>query len=414
MAGAGLVYASGLDAAELNPANLARSAGWHVAVVELGTSGLFTGTTLADFQAIMGAGGDANTDAVAALGRLPDDGFSIEAAVEGVTLASVAGAVGVPRPGSPYPTVGVAVGPYALRIRSQVLTTGNVSRELADLAVNGFEEERLQEYAVRNTAFRVASFSEITFAYGYQLDRLAFGAAIRRVQGHRLTQIRLFEPEIDLNAQTMSLSGVAVESPGGSGFGIDLGVTLDLGPGLRWSMAIENATQRMTWDEDLRVHEATYTDDDFDAADFGDLVDRFRASSLDPSSVSLPVYETAQGLLEDAYFPTFVRAGVGWADSGTHVELVATAVAPKGRQRSSWDQRLSLGLEQRLRVVTLRGGYARGEAGLRAIAAGVGFGPWGPVEVEAGIGSISGTGPGDVPYDGVHGSLGISVRRGGS
>ena len=411
MAGAGMIYATGIDAAEQNPANLGTAEGWEVSLLELGGSGLFTGTTLGDFVDIVGAGG---TGDPALVQRLPDAGFALETSSDGFFIATAAKATDKPGPGSPYPSFGVAYGPFALKVRSRLLTTGSVSKEVADLLVNGFEEERLQDYAVKNTGFRVASFSEVSLAYGYRLGLFGFGAAARRIQGHKLSQIRLFEPEIDLNAQSFTLTGVAVESPGGSGWALDLGMTLDLGPDLRWSLAMQNAFQRMSWNEDLTAHEATFTDADFDSADVDDILGRFTPSPLDPSAVSLAVYEASRGLFDEAFFPTIVRAGVGWeAATGTRVELVGTADAPRGRQRSVWDDRISLGVEQTLPVVTLRLGYARGEDGLRALAGGLAL-ALGPVDLEAGVGTISGTGADGAVHDGLHGSLGLSVRMAGS
>ena len=133
-------------------------------------------------------------------------------------------------------------------------------------------------------------------------------------------------------------------------------------PFFKVALAAQNIAQRMTWDDALRSHEATFTDDDFDSADLTELLDRFADTPLDPSGVSLPTFEAARGLFTQAYFPTVYRAGVGWEGiHGTRVELDASAVSPRGRQSAPWEQRVSAGVEQRLKFLVLRGGYALAE-----------------------------------------------------
>ena len=261
-----------------------------------------------DLVEIATAGGSGDASVVS---RLPADGFRFSSAMEGFATSRAASAAEVPQPGSPLPSVGISVGPFALRARSRVLAEAAMSRELADLTVNGFNPERIQEYAVRGTSFRVASFSEVTASWGHRVgDLIAFGVGLRMVQGHTLSQGRFFEPEVDLDDESLRVTGVSVEAPGGSGYGVDMGLAVDLGGGVRVSLAGSNVIQKMTWEEALVAHEATFTDTDFDEADFADLIDRFEERAIDPTSASLEVYEAARGLFDDSFFPA--RSGRGW------------------------------------------------------------------------------------------------------
>ena len=428
MGGAGMVFASGVDAIEWNPANLALEGGWNVSVGEVGGAALLSGITFDDLQDIYDAGGAGGFD----VSNVPAGGLAFSTVTEGFTTARLASMGDLPRPGSPFPSIGVTVGPFGLRVRSRVQGEFRLSREVVDLMVNGFEPAQIQDYRVGNTGFRTASFSEITAGYGTVLgDRLALGVGARYVKGHSLTEGRFFEPVVDLVNETVDVAGVAVESAGGNGYAVDFGLALDLLAGLRVSASGTNVIQKMTWDESLISHEATFRGcsnpgtascpdgDDFES-DIEDLIDRFQSQPVDPDAVSLPVYFTAQDLFRGAFFPTVFRLGVGWRAGGTAIELVGSSVSPRGRQHSQWDERVSLGVEQRLWIFTFRAGAAKGTDGLQALSGGLGLG-LGPVTLDVGGGLMSGgfelteslVTPEDVDYAGGHVTVSLQVRGGG-
>ncbi|MDH3227570.1 MAG: hypothetical protein OEM67_10855, partial [Thermoleophilia bacterium] len=348
MGGAGMVFSSGVDAIEWNPANLALGGGWNVSVGEVGVAALLSGVTFEDLQDIVDASGSGNS---ALLARIPASGLSLATVTEGFATARAASSGDVPQPGSPLPSIGITVGQLGLRVRSRVLGEARLSKEIVDLIVNGFDPAQIQNYRVGNTGFRTTSFSEITAGYGSILGaRLALGVGVRYVQGHSLTEGRFFGPVVDLVNETVEVTGVAVESTGGSGYGVDVGAALDLIAGLRVSASATNVIQKMSWDDALIGHEATFigcnnpgtpscpNGDDFDL-EFEELIDRFQGRPIDPGSVSIPVYQTAQELFRGAFFPTVFRLGAGWRAGGTIVELVGATVSPRGRQRSQWDER---------------------------------------------------------------------------
>ena len=404
MAGAGLLFATGLDAAEWNPANLAWSKGWDISLFEFGAAGLLTGTTIQDLIDI--------DDAV--VSRLPADGITLSTTLEGFAVANATSIADVPEVGSPIPTVGIAIGPVALRVRSRVMAEAHMSKELVDLTVNGYNPERIREYAVRNTSFRAASFTEITLGYGVTIgERLALGLGLRSVMGHSLSQGRFFEPIVDLAEESLAVTGAAVEAPGGSGYGFDLGMALDVGAGVRVSLVGTNLMQRMTWDEELVAHQAVFSDSDFDDdVDIPELIDRFEDMSVEAQGVSLAVFEASRGLFEQSYFPMTIRTGIGWTAGGTSIELVGVAVSPRGRQHNAWDERVSAGVEQRLGFLTLRAGYSAANDGLTSVAGGLGLG-FGPVKLEVSAGRLSGDLDG-IDYDGAQVTIALSVRGGGS
>jgi hypothetical protein len=437
MGGAGMVFSSGVDAIEWNPANLALDGGWSVALGEVGAAALFTGVTLQDVQDIVDAEGSGNATLLA---RIPASGIALSTVTEGFATARAASSADVPQPGSPYPTIGATLGSFGLRVRSRVLMDVRLSKEIVDLIVNGFDPALIQDYRVGDTGFRTTSFSEITAGYGTILgERLALGVGARYVKGHTLVEGRFFEPVLDLVAETVELTGVAIEAPGGSGIGLDVGLALDLASGVRVSVSGTNVIQKMSWDDALVAHEAVYTaceptnvgsnpsqcvndptrQNDFEL-EFDQLIDRFDGQRLDPAGASLPVYQTSLGLFPGAFFPTVFRLGVGWRAGGTVVELVGTSVSPRGRQHTQWDERVSLGVEQRLGLLTLRAGAAKGTDGVQAVNGGLGLG-LGPVALDVSGGLMSGgfdfteglVSPENVEYAGGHVTISLTVRGGG-
>ena len=363
---------------------------------------------------------------------LPESGVRFGTSSEGFLTSFAAEQADLPKPGSPLPTLGVAYGNMGVRVRSHVMTETTVSKELMELMCAGFDPAQIQEYQVGNTGFRTASFSEITAGYGTTIGgRLAVGVGVRYVVGHSLTQGRFFEPVVDLTNETIEVTGVAVESTGGSGYGLDVGLALDLVAGLRVSVSGTNVVQKMTWDDELISHEAVYVGcspgapgcagDDFEDLDFEEFINRFEEQPIGAgSSVSLPVYQTAQELFRAAYFPTIFRAGAGWRSGGTSVELVGISVSPRGRQHTDWDERISLGVEQWLWIFGLRAGGALGSDGLQAVNGGIAL-RFGPVNLDISGGVMSGgfdfasgvVAPESVDYTGAHLTVGLQLKGGG-
>lgn len=427
-----MVYARGVDAIEWNPANLVLESGWNISLGEVGTSALVTGADMQGLQDMFEFelpmfGGGATATQQQAVDALPASGLALATVSEGYLAGQAASSSdgGIPDPGEGFPSIGVAWGQFGVRIRSRVMADARLSKELVDLIVNDFDPTKIDEYQVGNTGFRSVSFSEITAAYGTMLgERMALGVGVRYVKGHKLTEGRFFEPVLDLVNETAEFNSVAIEAPGGSGYGVDVGFALDLLAGVRVSASATNIIQKMTWDDALIAHEATFFACDCPQSDFDgdveDLFDMYQAGPVDPGSMSLYVAETLQDLFPGAFFPTVFRAGVGWRAGGTAVELVGASVSPQGRQHNQWDERISLGLEQRLWFLTLRAGGAKGSDGIQVLSGGIGLGV-GPVELDLSAGMMSGgfelasgfVAPEDVEYAGGHVTASLQIMGGG-
>jgi len=408
MGGGGMVFATGVEAVEWNPANLGWAGGWNISLFELGAVGLGDGATVDDLGLIFGV---QDGDVAGAVNRLPASGIRFSTVTEGFATSLGAQEASIPEPGSPLPTIGIAVGPVAFRIRSRVFADATISKELADLIGNGFEEENLQNYAVGNTGWRTTSLTEYTLSYGTSIGALSIGVGGRYVQGHGLVDGQFFEPEIDLNNQTLLIRSVAVESQSGTGYGLDVGLSIDLPGGFRVGASGTNVAQKMEWDGDLVAWTAEYTDEDFDTFEIEDFFNAFDDQPLDPNGVSLAVFEAGSGLFDQSYFPQVYRGGVGWQAGGTTLEASGIVVSPSGRFSSPWDERISFGFEQKIPVLTLRAGYAIGQESLTTYTAGLGL-RLGPVHIEASGGKFNGAREAG-PWDGYYGSVGLQVKGGG-
>jgi len=409
MGGGGMVFATGVDAVEWNPANLGWAGGWNLSVFELGAVGLGDGATIDDLGLIFGY---EDGDVAGAVNGLPASGIRFATVTEGFATSYGAKEASIPEPGSPLPTIGLAVGPVAFRIRSRVFANATLSKELADLIGNGFDQQNLQNYAVGNTGWRTTSLTEYTLSYGTSIGALSIGVGGRYVQGHGLVDGRFFEPEIDLNNETLLIRSVAVEAQSGTGYGLDMGLSIELPAGFRLAASGTNVAQKMEWDDNLVAWTAEYTDSDFDAdLDIEDFFNRFDDQPLDPNGVSLAVFEAGGELFEQSYFPQVYRGGFGWQAGGTTLEASGIVVSPRGRFSSPWDERLSFGVEQKIPVLTVRAGYAIAQESLKTYTAGLGL-RLGPVHVEASGGKFSGTRTAG-PWDGYYGSVGLQVKGGG-
>ena len=416
MGGGGMVFATGVEAVEWNPANLAWSGGWNISLYELGAVGLGDGATIDEVRTILGDD-QTGLNVSSVIAGLPASGIHFAGVSEGFATAYGADLANIPQPGSPMPTVGIAVGSVAFRIRSRVFSDFVLSKPLADLVGNGFQEERLLDYAVGDTGWRTVSLTEYTVAYGTQLGGLlSIGVGGRYVKGHKLLDGRFFEPQINMTAQSFTMQSVAVESSGGSGYGLDVGLSLDLPGGLRASASGTNVVQKMTWNEGLTAHIATFSDEDFDEdinpdLDYEDFFNRFVGQPVDPTSVSQAVFIAGESLFEQSYFPQIYRGGLGWQAGGTTIEATGVLVSPRGRFSSPWDERVSFGIEQKIPVLTLRGGYGIAQEGLSTYSAGVAL-RLGPVHLEGSAGKFNGER--DLgPWEGYYGSVGLQIKGGG-
>ena len=258
-------------------------------------------------------------------------------------------------------------------LRQHTVLSALVSRELIDLAVNGFNPDQINEYAAKSTAIRSFTLTSATVSFSKRYsERLTGGFGIRYVRGKKLLTGRVFEPEIDVDNGLLSASAAAIEARGGNGWGLDLGVTYQLAPTLYASLAIQNVWQRMHWSEQLWVSQSALSQDDFGASDLRTIINRFKASELDVNAATLEAYFTSQDFYEGAFFPRITRAGIGWrAGNGTELQLTGARSWGRGTLIPARPDRVAAGVHYPWKLLRLRSGFALEQGGTRQIAFGI-------------------------------------------
>lgn len=393
MAGAYAGLARGYEAAAWNPALLGMKGQprWSFALPALDISATMLGPNVFDMFDVMRKGDDlTDADRQKLLDAIPGSGLELRANGRGNWA-------------------GLSFGPVALGIASTGLVSGNIGRELIDLMLyvrqyGDIDPTRLTDYRVGNTIARAAAYTTISAAYGHAIDLpivpfpLSVGIGGRYIIGHELQRGRIFEPTVDLDRQDIDISVLAVRSKGGSGYTMDLGLAAQPLPWLTISLAVDNLGQKMTWDEEIELRGQEFSGKEFSDMGISDLMDRFEPRPFDPTGAQLGAYELARDLFIQSYFPRTVRAGVGIQSRTTGTVLGATysSIQGKGDLHSGWPKYASVGIEQKLPLlsfITLRGGYATSMDGASALTGGFGLG-LGPLNLTTALIKTDGHGEG--------------------
>jgi hypothetical protein len=343
MAGAYTGIARGNEALFFNPANLALPGNpyWSVAFPQVVATGTVVGPGIGDIDAIRNYRNQGQSRRDELLATIPDEGGELGFEARAPLFSLQRGGFGM------------AVG---------FVSTGDhtVGRDLVELLFNGYEEGRL-DYQVGNTSGRRATYMDVAAAYGHVVGPLSVGVTAHYYHGRGVVRTQLFEPRYDLAGRDIEVHYVGVNSPGGSGYGIDLGAAFQPTPTLTLSASMANAFAHMNWSKDLRVRESTLRKADFDNSDVIDILDRYEQSerNFDAAGESLAVRRTAEGLLEGAVFPATLRAGLGWQPArGTDVGVSVSSKLTEGRLSGGWDRSLGVGVQQKIPLATVRAGYS--------------------------------------------------------
>ncbi|MEX0912167.1 MAG: hypothetical protein WD737_10285 [Gemmatimonadota bacterium] len=360
MGGAYMGVARGYEAVFLAPGNfgLADAPVWSFGFPQVALGSTLVGpefTDLPDFLDFDDVGESRQTELLA---LIPNSGTAGEFSFRAPIAALSSGGLGV---GIAYNAVG----------------RHTLSRDLAELLLEGYEEGRT-DYAVGNTFGERASYWDLAVGYGRNLGRLSVGATAHYIRGGTIVRSRMFEPRIFLATQDIEVDYVGVLARGGSGYGLDLGAAYIVSPNVTMSAAVSNAVSGMDWSEDLLLRDLTLDREMIDNATPRDLLNRYEATErpLEPTSAPSRAVQTAQGLYDEAEPPAVSRIGVSWRPaSGTHLAADVHHKLTDGRLGDSWDQRVSVGVQQVLPIIKLRAGYAVANDGGNMLTGGLSLGP---------------------------------------
>ena len=413
MAGVDFALTRGFAAIESNPANIyiqdsvafSFGSSLHSGRIIVAGAGL---RELGDIVTAAGVGEEGLLD------NLPIDGLRIDVVSEGATAALLAEALNLPDPSANanIPTFGFTYKNGGIVVRNHTVLSALVSRELIDLAVFGFNPEKINEYAAKNTSLRSFTLTTATFGLGTRFDfdpRLAAGFAFRYVRGRKLLAGKVFEPEIDVDNELLSAAAATVEARGGNGLGIDVGVTYEVRPGLYASFAIQNLWQRMYWSRTLFVAQSSFDQNEIGAIDMREIINRFKAIDFEPDGATLEAYAASANLYEESFLPRITRAGVGWKSStGTEVQITGAKVWGKGALIPIGSDRVAAGAQHAWKALRFRGGVALESGGARQFGGGVGV-IGGAFMLDLGGGWTNGSQPSGARISGLSISLAVGL-----
>lgn len=398
MGGAYIGVARGVESLFQNPANLGlpNSPHWSAAFptlsLGLGARGLELGQVadLAQFDDLE------QDERDALLADIPEGGTGLDLDVRA-------------------PLAALQMRRFAVSVSYGTLGSHTTNKSIVDLVLNGFDRERT--YTIDNTQGFRATFWDVAAGYGHRVGPVAIGATAHVFFPRALVRSAL----VDVDTTFSVISGftvptdirvtyAGVRSEGGSGLGLDLGAAMEPIPGLTVSAALENVVNTMSWSDDLGVRTLVLDQDDYQNGDPQQILDEYEQSETEyVESAALPGTRALAGALlgeRDAGLPMTVRLGAAYV-VGTGTTLGAAFQKELDEDTpfgGLWDQQISLGVQQRLPIVTLRAGLATDMEDGSMLSGGLSLGP-----VQLGIARIT-TGGVNGERDGWIATFGLGGR----
>lgn len=395
MAGAYESIATGAEAIRWNPANLglAGRPSWSLSLPRLNLAGTVLGPGVFDVRDVFEKGsGITDQDRQAFLADIPATGLDISG-------------------GASVPWLSLSFGPFAAEASTTVIAGGSVGKELVDLLLyarqyGDVDQEHLADYHTGNTALRDAAFSTFAVSYGHEVNSVvplpfpvSVGITARYVKGHDLQRGRIFEPRIDLAGNELSISALSLRSTGGTGYGVDVGVSARPVPGVTVGLSVDNLVQRMDWDEDLEMRGEVFSSAELADMSVQDMYDRLESRPFDPEGAPLEAYTLARDIYRQSYFPRVIRLGAALQHGGTTLGATYSTTAGDGELTTGWPKYLAVGIEQKLPFLSfliLRGGVATSLDGATALSGGTTL-QFGPLGISAAVTSLRGNAEASVP-----------------
>jgi hypothetical protein len=283
------------------------------------------------------------------------------------------------------PLVSFSAGRFAVGAGYQTVGSHGIAYDLAELFLRGYELGR-RDFDVAATNGWRAGYMDLAVAHGRSFGPVSVGATAHLYRGGTLVRSQLLPVDVDLAGTTYSTTYFSVRSEGGTGFGLDLGVAAQPMPGLTVGASVSNLAGTMNWTEELRQRSVEVDRQSVESGSFEDLKYAFdRSDAPYTSHPSAVVQQMANTLLDGADLPRTVRLGASFdTPTGTQVAAAFSTVTNDTRLSGMWDQRLSVGVEQRLLFARLRAGLASNLDAGGMLSGGVGLGP-----VQVGIARIT-------------------------
>lgn len=346
MGGAGVACSRGMAAVEANPANLAFSRGFTLNLGGAAVDVHNNSFSLARYNEFSGATLD-DADKTRLLADIPAGGFALDGTVQATAL-------------------GLQIGHFALSSRAFAAGRGNLDKDFFGLVLFGNEVGETVNFD--DTWGEGHAVGAATLSFGQPLvsgdfGRLALGFNASYLQG--LYEVHVEEAGGQITTAFDEISGdasaSAVTSDGGTGYALDLGLSLLTPGGWSFGLAMDNVTSSLTWDGTPERHVFSVS-----AADLNAGQDDFDTAVVDSdTSYAVATYNTT--------LPSRLRAGAAH-DSGRLLLAADVVQGMRDGAGASTTPRLSVGMEWRpFGLLTPRAGFALGGAAGNAVSGGLGL-----------------------------------------
>lgn len=404
MGNAYTALARGHEALFLNPANLGLpgTPHWSVALPQIAVGGTVLGLDLGDIN------------------ELRDyDEISPERARE--ILDAIPGGTGVEYE-TRIPLAAFSFSSVAFGFSYNTIGNHSLDRDIVDLFLNDYQLGRT--YAAPNTDGSRTTYLDFAVAYGRKVGPVSLGVTGHYYHGRDLGRFGIVDVDtlgsiVPPVAPDVEVTYAGVRSDAGRGFGVDVGAALQPLPNLTVSASVANAFQSFEWDDEFVGRRLTLNSNEIRNSDFRQLRTEYGQSDQDyrqfladlnnpdDADIRAGVESLAAGLLDEAKLPTTLRVGAAWAlPSGTDVAADFKTDLTDSRIGGLWDRSISLGVQQRLPIVTVRAGLSTNLDEGSLLTAGLSLGP-----IQLGVGRLdNGSGAGGAQREGWVATFGLSAR----
>jgi hypothetical protein len=313
------------------------------------------------------------------------------------------------------PLAALQIRRFAVGVSYGMLGSHTVNRSIVDLVLNGYELG--ETYTIDDTQGFRAAFWDVSAGYGNRIGPVAVGATAHVYFPRALVRTGLVDVDTTFgvisgfNVPTdLRVTYAGVRSESGSGLGLDLGAAMEPIPGLTVSAVLENVVNTMEWDSGLGVRTVVLDQNDYENGDPEQILDEYQQSEAEyVEAAALPGTRALAATLlgeRDAGLPMTLRAGAAYrVGSGT---TLSTAFQKELDDDSPfgqlWSQQLSVGVQQRLPIVTLRAGLATDLEDGSVLSGGLSLGP-----IQLGVARIT-TGSADDQRSGWIATFGLGGR----
>ncbi|MEK7774618.1 MAG: DUF5723 family protein [Candidatus Zixiibacteriota bacterium] len=334
MGGAYTALAKGAEAAIYNPANLGlrdhRQAGLHIAGVGADINN--NAFSLNDYNSYTGQF-LTNADKADILGKIPDEGLKLRANVDawGPTLS---------------------LGSMVFSGTVNAAADANLSKDIIDLVLNG--NQFGQTISLTGSYSEALAYATAGLSYGKTIHtigsrQLAVGATFKYLRGLGIE--RILENEGAVTTGEFGYQGdghLAVQTAeGGTGYAVDLGVSVKLSKAYTAGLVVKNAMSAITWDNNPEEHGFLFS---FDTLTLDNMDQDFVVT--DDYSIPIASFKTS--------LPPVASLGLA-KTSGSLVWGVDWEQGIKSQPGTSTKPRLSAGVEwSPIGILPLRAGYSTG------------------------------------------------------